>query len=455
MKEWTIRADGGGDRIGGSNYIEKDVCIDYGAIQDNKRISYPPMAREEIPLFILSHDHLDHCGGVPIFAREHPESKILMTQTTYEGMLLQLRDSLKIMSVTAKNRTRRGLNPEQVVFDYRDVERLANRVEFVKNTDWFEPIPGYKMSFRSAGHKPGAVMILMVCPDGTRVIHACDVSLDDQALVKGASVPSDFLEPDIMVVESTYGDREIPDRHKEESKLIKIAKTVFKRGGKVVMPHFGSTMGNVAFPVAKAGLATYIDGMGRDFLSMYQNTKPWCGEDKPFSLKDFPSLSFVNGGSPKGDMLVREELIQQKGPVVIVSTSGMLEGGPSVFYTEELIEDRRNASVVPGYQASGTQGRKMVQLQRGDQISFVHQDKFGEEKTVTKKILADVIQVKLSGHSGGDKMAKWIAQINPKKVVTVHGEPSSHEGLKERTHRLSKNISFFSAKNGQTLEFAF
>ena len=460
MKKWTFRADGAGDSIGGSSYIHNGlICIDHGAIQDNKKVSYPPMAREELPIFILSHDHLDHCGGVPIFALEHPESKLIMTKTAFEGMLLQLKDSLKITSFQAKSRALRGLSPEPMAFDYLDVENLMDSAGFfVKNTGWFEPLAGYKMSFRSAGHKPGAAMFLIVFPDGTRVLHACDISLDEQALIKGAGVPKDFLDPDVLVVECTYGNREIPERVQEEQRLVDTVKNVFARGGKVIIPHFASTLGNVAIPLAKAGIPTNIDGMGRAFMDLYQRSDVWCEEDKPFSMKDFGCLYFVDGGSPREDHFYREELVQQAAPVAIISSSGMLEAGPSVFYVTELIEDPRNAVIIPGYQAKETQGRKLLQLQRSDNITFSQQkisrDGF-EERSETRQILADIFPFKLSGHSGGNKMAEWICQINPKKVVTVHGEPESHEGLKDRVQRLNKKIEIVSAKNGETLEFSF
>ena len=306
-------------------------------------------------------------------------------------------------------------------------------------------------------------MFLMVFPDGTRVLHACDVSVDERALVRGAGIPQDFLNPDVMVVESTYGNRELPDRAKEKARLKEVIRKVFARGGKAVIPHFASTLIEEALPLAEAGFPVHVDGMGRDFTHLYANSAPWCEQDKPFKLSDFGSLFLVDGGCKEEDRFYRRDLVRQPEPVVIVSSSGMLEAGPSVGYVEELLEDSKNAVILPGYQAKDTQGRKLTQLQKGEKITFFHQyvkkvegqQPELKEYEVTRQINADVIQFKLSGHSGGDKMAKWICRINPKKVVTVHGEPEAHEGLKERTQRLKKDIEFFTAKNGETLEFVF
>lgn len=465
MKKHTFTAKGAGSSIGGSHYIHNGkIAIDYGAIQDQKKSSYPEMTRENIELFLLSHDHLDHCGGVPMFLREYPESKALMTRTAYAGMMLQLRDSVRIAKSNAEIDMLRGLTPKPLDFDYPEVEHLIDRVDFVENTSWFEPLPGHKMSCRSAGHKPGAKMFCIVFPDGIRVLHACDVSLEEHALVRGAVVPKDFLNPDVMVVECTYGNRELPDRKQEEQRLKDVVKMVFERDGKVVIPHFASTLDDCAFPVAEAGFRTCVDGMGRDFTFTYANSEPWCEEDKPFRLEDMKNLFLLGDEDPNNDRLYRKELVYGRKPVVIVSSGGMLEGGPSVFYVEEMLEDARNAVIIPGYQASDTQGRKLLQLQSGEQISFFHQqvrkNREGKREleppwTETRRIYADVIKFQLSGHSGGDKMAYWINQINPKRVVTVHGEPESHEGLKDRIRLLNKNIDVISGKTGETIEFTF
>lgn len=462
MKKWTFRAEAGGNSIGGSSYLHNGkIAVDHGAIQSKKRIGYPKVPDGDIELFLLSHDHLDHCGGVPVFLREHPESKVMMTKTSFDGMNFLLKDSVKIAESRAEIDLLRGLKPEPPLFSAREVENLIERVDFVENTEWFTPLYGHKMAFRSAGHKPGAAMFLMVFPDGTRVLHACDVSVDEQALVRGAGVPQDFLNPDIMVVECTYGDRQLPDRAEEEKRLVRTARKVLRRGGKVVIPHFASTLANCALPLAKAGFPVHIDGLGRDFTNHYANSARWCKEDKQFHLEDFKALFLVDGGRKEDDKYYRKDLVRQPKPMVVVSSSGMLEAGPSVGYVEELLENPKNAIILPGYQADDTQGRKLTQLQKGEKITFFHQyvkkdaGQAPELKTyeVTRQINADVITFKLSGHSGGDKMAKWIAEINPKKVVTVHGEPAAHEGLKERTQMLKNGIEFFPAKNGETIDF--
>src|SRR3989344_1503648 len=190
----------GGSNIGRSCYDYGDFCIDFGATQgDGKNLLYPPMPLEPKELMLISHDHLDHCGGMAIFAREHPETKIVTTEMTMEGMALQLYDSLKIALQRQKIDELRGLKVRTLDFDERYIENLLDRVECVPDEDFYELIPGYHVSFRSAGHKPGAAIILIMTPDYKRIIHACDYSVQDQALVYGVRVPEDFKNLDLLV----------------------------------------------------------------------------------------------------------------------------------------------------------------------------------------------------------------------------------------------------------------
>lgn len=467
MNVHELIANGGGDRIGGSSYRYKykgtSILVDFGAIQDEaKSIKYLDVPVEPIELLFLGHDHIDHCGGLPIFAREHPETKIYMTKTCRDGMELQLYDSVKISLEQYKNGVLSNQNPKPPLFEHDEVRDLIARVRIVRTENWFEPIPGFKVSFRSAGHKLGAAIILIVFPDGTRVMHACDYCLNDQALVRGAKDPKDFLEADLMLTESTYGARELPERAEEEARLVNLVTMIIGRGGKVVIPHFSSTGLHVALPLARAGLPTLIDGMLRDFSKIYRLAELWTDNDIPFRLEDYPTFDRVDGVKfGQQDSAYRKMLIQSESSFVVVSSSGMLQGGPAVGYVEELVGDPKNAIIIPGYQAPETQGRKLLQLGKGEPITFHHEQirkrrdgsEYLDSFNVTREVLCDVIQLHLSGHSGGNRMAEWIAQINPKRVVTVHGDPEGHQGLADRIHGLKSSIDVVSARNGEAISF--
>ncbi|OHA03918.1 MAG: hypothetical protein A3I44_00580 [Candidatus Sungbacteria bacterium RIFCSPLOWO2_02_FULL_51_17] len=462
---------GGGDRIGGSSYrYNRKVVVDHGIIQgEGKYPKYPMMPEGECPVFLLSHDHLDHCGGVAAFGKRHPEARFFMPKVSRRGLEIQLNDALNISAQQADIDTLKGQKPVPLPFDEEDVASVIARIKrdtsgknvvTDKRLFTFESLPGFSLRAVSAGHKPGAAIFLMKFADGARWIHACDFSLEDHALTLGANIPADFHNPDGMTIECTYGSLArdpLPDRKTEEARIMSEMERVFRRGGKVLVPWFASTLQNMAIPCAKAGMQTYVDGKSTQlFTENYMLSSPWCENDRPFRIQDLPTMFGVR------DRAHRDELIAQESSFVVCSSSGMLEGGPSVQWLEHLIGDHKNAIIVPGYQAPGTRGRALMALERGQDFEIVEErvgtDRHTEKKflrpkrTTRFKIYADVIGAKLSGHSDGRVVAPWVAKINPKVVVTVHGEPEAHEGMARLIRGLNPNIRVISGVNGAQIE---
>lgn len=485
MKHIKFCARGGGSRVGGSHYEYNDeLTIDCGAIQDGsgkeKKTTYPQIAGGERKLLVLSHDHFDHCGGLPLFAKAHPEARFLMTPATRGGLELQLYDSLKISDSRQEIAALRHEHAS-VLFGEKDIESVLKKSNVVSNPEWFSPLAGYRMSFRSAGHKPGAALILIEFPDGTRVLHACDFSLHDHELVFGAKIPEDFLNPDLLVTECTYGalERGLPNCEEEKVRLAEAVKRVLARGGKVLIPDYSSAGPNTAMTLAKAGIPVFTDGMVRDFSRVYRFAPSWCPEDRPFQLEDYPTLMHLDGRTPveemvnkkdpeyprlwkQGDSLFRRALVQSEASFAIVSSSGMAETGPIVGYLESFLENPLNAVIIKGYQARGTQGQKLRDLEKGSEVTFEHErvvgcgdDRRVEEWVTTRQILCDVLSFHISGHSDGRTVAPWIAAINPKKVITVHGDPDVHVGLRYQINRLRPEIEVIGAKNGQSIDLSF
>lgn len=454
-------AIGGGDSIGGSAYLYEDdtasFLIDFGAIQGPKSagISYPRVPQSALDFMLLSHDHLDHCGGLPLVMREHRDMPVFSTNTARFGAFFQLDDSAKIAEQNARIAELSG-RTEYPAFTGGEAHDVMHEITPVRDSGWFEPFPGYKVSYRSAGHKRGAAIILIVCPDGRRIVHACDFSLHDQALVRGAVVPRDFLNPDLLVTECTYGARSLPSRAVEEKRLVDAVRRVLERGGKVIIPHFASTCQHIALPLARAGIASFLDGMARDFWHLYLESEDhWCEHDIPITEEEQRLIIPVVGNGKK-DWEVREGIKASPNPAVVIATGGMLEGGPAVGYVEAFLEDPKNAVIIPGYQAPESQGRKLIQLQRRDRMTFSRQcvrpDGIGVDVIASDYYVeAEVIPMHLSGHSDGDEVARWVAELNPKTVITVHGEPAAHEGLRERISRLNGGIGVVSSKTGESI----
>ncbi|MDO8601675.1 MAG: MBL fold metallo-hydrolase, partial [bacterium] len=352
----------------------------------------------------------------------------------------------------------KGQNPAPAFFSEDDVADLYDRFNVVGDTGWFSPIPGYEVSLRSAGHMPGAAMILIKFPDGKRWIHACDLQLATTELTLGATIQEDFLNPDGMTIESTYGarSRELPERAAHEDEFEGHVRRGLARGGFVLIPSFATTGLNMAKRLARVGIPVKMDGaLTKNCADVYLSAEPWCPNDRPFSFNDLPTLSGVGDGGNKE----RYALLDGP-PCAIVCSSGMIEGGPSVFYTKALAPalEPRNMIIITGYQAEASQGRKLLALQRGETITFTNEwinRRSGklDRNSETVAVNAEVIRMQLSGHSDARVMAPWIVQINPKHVVTVHGDEESHQGMKEVIRELNPRINVVPGSNGCELEF--
>ena len=461
-----FKAHGGGDRVGGSHYgiydNEYAHITDCGAVQDNERVSAPEFA-EQATVFTETHGHLDHIGFSAKFLKLHPGLVGYATKFTRRVSRLMAQDSLKIASGNRGLDIARGREPKPYPFLYPDIDDYIRRMRVVRSSEWFGPAPGVKMRFRSANHMPGAASIDEILRDGTKITLSGDLSIEDTRLVRGTVLPKDGWRADVLVAESTYGNRSLPNRKHEERRFLESIHRVLGRGGKVLIPHFATTGPNVALLVSTGlpadehgpvvpGVPIRVDGMMRKIMDIYRWTRGWCENDIPLQLNE-NIFRVGDPDHPEDDWNERAGLISSSEPLAILSTSGMIEGGPSVGYLEGLIENHKNAIFLPGYQAKDTQGRKLLELERGG--NFIVTDRWVDRKTgqyrelcKAYKIFCDVERFYLSGHADGDAMAQWICAMDPKMVITVHGEPESHQGLAERVHRLNGTIKVVSGKNG-------
>lgn len=459
----TFTAVGGGSRVGQSCYRhDEKILIDYGGMHRDGRPTCAPMPRGEILVVIASHLHWDHIYGMPALAREHPESLFLMTKMTRDGMEIQLRGSLKLEEEARTIELIENGNPLAPFFTEEDIKNLLDRVNIIENEEWFEPIPGYKVSFRSGGHVNGDSMVLMEYPDGTPVMHACDYCLQDQWTVRGAKTPKGF-RPKVLVTECTNGATELPNQEEERARFGTAARSVIDRGGKIVVPVFSATGLDKALELESAGILTFLDGSARDFSRLARLMEPWSPNDIVFRSDDHPGLWLLDAEKfGERDSIYRRRIIESEASFAIAAPSGMATGGPVIGYLEALLDNPRNAVMLTGYQADGTEGKEIAQLGKGGNITFRHErirkradgSRFVERREKDCPINCEVYTFRISGHSGGDKCAWWIAEeLRPELVLTVHGDPEAHAGLADRIHRLNSRIECKSAHNGETIEF--
>lgn len=352
---------------------------------------YPRPAPLDVDAVFLTHCHLDHSGMIPsIIGRL--ECRLHCTDVTLDVTDLLVNDSITI----AKD------SGYPVPFGKDDIRSMFRNFSEVHVGDTLE-VGGVEVRMHSAGHIPGAVMYEVNGHD--TLLFTGDLNTVPTNLVRGASP----VRCDTLVLESTYGGREHPDRKRTEAEFVARVNEVVDDGGKVVVPAFavGRTQ-EVLMALMRERLSIWLDGMGKSVNRIYMG--------HPDHLRDAARLRRAIRRMPaiRNDRMRRGVFKQAE---VIVTTSGMLNGGPVLFYLQQLRSDRRSAVLLTGYQVEGTNGRML--LEKG----MVDID------GVQERIECQVGSFDLSAHAGHSELVEFARACSPERVVLMHGDADARRAL--------------------------
>jgi putative mRNA 3-end processing factor len=388
---------GGAKEVGKAALFVKgtknNLLLDYGA-HTSKEPSFPMHVKpRDVHSLILTHAHLDHCGGVPLyFLRDGV--KLLTTGLTLELSTLLLDDFIKLSGFF-------------LPFERADLLAMAKNTEKIAVNETREVAGEFSATFPSSGHIPGGTTVVLE-HSGKRLLYTGDVNLRDSQLLQGAD--TNFGELDAVITESTYALVDHEPREKTETEFVSFANEVVERGGVLLVPAFsvGRAQEIACLLRAKNFKHTVaMDGMAlktNDILFRYQESL----RDPELFRKTMENIEIVSGWAQ------RKRLI--KTPSVIIAPAGMLMGGASVFYNQELSQGERNGITIVAFQAPGTPGRTL--LDRG--LTIIN------GKPVPVK--AEVKRFDFSGHSGRTELFEMLSRVKGKpKVYTIHGDGDTCE----------------------------
>jgi Cft2 family RNA processing exonuclease len=417
---------GGADEIGASSYLLHiagyRVLVDCGlrptAVGPAALPDLDVLDQSPPDLAFVTHAHLDHSGALPLLRQRFPRLPILVTPATHALLKILLADSVKVMGYS-----RRLAAP---LYDMRAVRTLLNSVRVVEMEKWFHPLLDVAACLAPAGHILGAAMVLLDTPEG-RVVASGDVSLDHQRTVRGARLP-DF-KADVLILESTYGARQHAQREEEEQTLARIVGEVVVGGGVALVPSFAVGRAQEVIltlrAMQRAGaipqFPIYFDGMVRAVCGAYRSR--W--HDLTPELQDLVDAGihpFQDEWARAVKPRWRRDIPRPGEPCCIVSSSGMLTGGPSVGYAQRILDHPQNALLFPGYTDEESPGRRLQTLKTGDEM------KLGGQKVIVR---AQIKKVNLSAHADGPQLAQLVEHLSPRTVVMVHGEPTRQRLLAE------------------------
>ena len=377
----------------------------------------------EIDFVILSHAHIDHSGLLPKLAAEGFDGEIYSTVATRDVAELLLEDSAKIQKEAGSEV---GLIP---MFTEEDVALTMDKFSVY---EWDVPIDAsddVTVTFLDAGHILGASISVIDISGAGRLVYTGDIGHGHSPIM---NPPAKLNNTDFLIIESTYGAKRHPAVNPKES-LKQIIRDTYASKGKVLIPVFAVGRAQEVLYILKQlyeeselpNIPVYFDTpLGAETTSLYQYHQNYLraqfrssflkGEN-PFH---FGTLDFIRGNNRSLDVASSEE------PCVVIAASGMLTGGRILNHLETTLEDPDSSLVFVGYQAEGTLGREILDGKKRVEIA-------GKEYEVKLKVH---YIPGLSAHADADGLFSFVnsADILPKKIFVVHGEPENAEALRRR-----------------------
>lgn len=437
--EWVRLTYLGGARQVGRSCLflqtpESRILMDCGidpSSDDYPYLDAPEFKIDELDAVILTHSHLDHCGLVPYLVRFGYKGPIYCTPPARDiSALLQL-DLVKIMR-------NEGLDPLYSTDDIKQAVLQTITIDFEEVTDI---TPDVRLTFYNAGHILGSAMVHLHIGNGLHnMLYTGDMKYGKTHLLDPAHTKFPRLET--LMIESTYGGRDnvLPPEADIDKYFIGIIKDTLAKKGKVLIPTLGSGRSQEVLIILEklfrnkeipADLPVYIDGMVWDITAIHTAYPEYLNANirKQIFHKDnnpFLHPNFKRVGSSKE----RKELLENEGSAIIIATSGMLVGGPSVEYFKNLAGNERNCLVFSCYQASGSLGSR---VQRGERTFTFRKGKSQEIVDVKMTIH----KLEISAHSDRRQLMSFVGNCvpRPRKIIVNHGENSRCLDLASSLHR--------------------
>jgi KH/beta-lactamase-domain protein len=443
-KEEWIRVSflGGARQVGRSAIFlqtpESRVLIDCGIDIASEEHAYPLLEApefniKELDAVIVSHSHLDHSGFVPYLFKYGYRGPIYCTAPTRDVMSLLQLDVVKIARSEGKE-------PIYTSEEIKEMVKHTINLDFEEVTDI---TPDVRITLYNAGHILGSAMVHLHIGNGLHnILYTGDMKFNKSILLSPAS--TNFPRLETLMIESTYGGKEniLPSKKDTHDYLKSVIIDTIQRKGKVLMPVLGSGRAQDIIVLIEElfrknkidKIDVFIDGMVWDITAIHTAYPEFLNSQirkQIFHKDNNPFLSdiFKRVGSNKE----RKQVIEETEPCVILATSGMLVGGPSVEYLRALGDNPHNSLLFTCYQGEGSLGRRIQRGQR--EIIF----KEGQKQEIME-LKMEVHKLEMSDHSDRRELVNFVNKLKPRprKIIINHGENSRCLSLASSLHKMMR-----------------
>jgi len=413
------------------------ILVDGGLFQGLKELRERnwrplPIAASAIHALVLTHAHLDHCGYIPRLVAQGFRGRVFCTPGTQDLCTLVLPDSAKIQEEDARDANKQGYTKHKPALPLYTSDDAARALTLLQPVGYYRPVPigsgGVTVEFIPAGHLLGSAYARVTIPGGRTILFGGDLGrygrpvLPDPAPVDGA---------DVLLVESTYGDRQ----HVADdggARLAEIVTDTAARGGKLIVPSFA--IGRVEevlywlkqledarrIPVLPVFVDSPMAGRGLQFYA--NRIDELDPEIRPLArgVKAFATTRLTVIASPQQSM----EVTASRQPSIVIASSGMATGGRVIHHLEATLPSPKNTVMFVGYQSEGTRGRQLCDGAKSVRLK-------GHDIPVAARI--ERID-SMSAHADAGEILRWLSGFKkpPSMTHLVHGETTALEALRTR-----------------------
>jgi KH/beta-lactamase-domain protein len=439
--EW-IRVSylGGARQVGRSCILlqtpESRVMLDCGInVAAESEHAYPKLEApefkiDELDAIVITHAHLDHSGFVPYLYKFGYKGPVYCTAPTRDIMALLQLDFVKIQQSEGKD----------PIYTSDDIKEMVKHTICLDFEEVSDITPDVRMTLYNAGHIIGSSMIHLHVGNGLHnILYTGDLKYGRTELLESAATQFPRLES--LMIESTYGGKDniLPPLKEEEDEFRDVVKETVKRKGKILIPVLGTGRGQdmmiIVEDMVRRGelekIPVYIDGMVWDVTAIHTAYPEFLNSNirKQIFHKDanpFLSEIFKRVGSKKE----RDQILEEEGSCIILATSGMLVGGPSVEYLKALANSPRNTLIFSCYQPEGSLGWRI----RNGETEFTFTEGTKHE---VMKVNMEVTRFEITDHSDRKQLMNFVykCEPRPKKIIVNHGESSRCLDLASSMHR--------------------
>ncbi|MCA1583691.1 MAG: MBL fold metallo-hydrolase [Acidobacteria bacterium] len=441
----TLTFLGAARTVTGSKYLldagAHRLLVDCGLFQGLKDLRLRnwaalPLHPAALHAVVLTHAHIDHSGWLPRLVAGGFRGPIHCTPATADLCRLVLPDAGRLQEEDARgaNRGRYSRHtPALPLFTEADALNTLTRLQPVGFGRRTPVAPGLEAEFINAGHLLGSAFVRMRRAGSAEpcVLFGGDLGRYNRPVLPD---PSPAPAADVLLLESTYGDRVHP-RGDEHARLIDIVTKAHASKGKVIIPAFAIGRVEEVLYVLRVlerdgkipPLPVYVDSpMATAALDYYRrhafeldrDARPEHGEVSAFATSRFQPVTSARES---------RDIVGLPGPAIVISSSGMATGGRVLNHLEVALPDSRNTVMFVGFQAAGTRGRKLVD---GVKVVTIH----GRDVAVNARVER---LDSMSAHADADEILRWLRTCPraPAMTYLVHGEPVAQDALKARISR--------------------